>query len=233
MNVPETPSFYTEFEPWAAASVAQFKADHNAAEMPERLVISDADDTLIDSTLQWYNDYVHYAVNNQFLPTTLEVFGESRRRAFAALWLVDDEYDAYKKERMHSIPLHVGMVALHDAASTLAHDGMRLPNGYISTRPAVLGEVTADSLRDLGFARTPLLVRPPHIDYADTVDFKEQAVIILNDMVQAERELRGTTIEYVDDYAAVADAINGLHISTLVGTHYGPHTSWGKILRLG
>ena len=98
----------------------------------------------------------------------------------------------------------------------------------MTTRPVALGAVTAWQLRELGFRPAPVLVRPDNVAYEETIGFKVGALQTLRQALD-ESVLRDAQLEYVDDYGAVVDAINGLGQEGLAATHFDPQTSWQEI----
>lgn len=221
----ETPPFHTNPEQWAQDVAGQYPQG-----FPPNLLISDLDDTLLDSSSTWYEDYTRLAMDagigeDEIIdPETFSIRGP-RVTLTERHGLIDPkEYPAYKHERMHSPAFHEGMQPLDDAAKTLASRNLtHIPNGYISTRPAVLGLITRQSLASAGFAPTPLLLRPEHTPYEDTVAFKITALSSLKRILP-----RATTVSYVDDFKGVTDAIDSLEDSGIQGIHYGSYT-WQEI----
>lgn len=223
----ETLPFHTNPELWA-----QDVAEQYSQSFPPGLLISDIDDTLLDSNLAWYEDYVRLAMNvgvgkDEIVdPETFSVKGPRVTLTEHHDLIDPKKYPAYKQGRMYSPAFHEGMRPLDDAAKTLASRSFtHIPDGYISTRPVVLGSVTRQSLANAGFASTPLLLRPEHIPYEKTVEFKILALSSLARMLP-----RSITVSYADDYKAVTDAIDDLGDSGIQGIHYGSHT-WQEIIR--
>ncbi len=219
------PPFHTSPEQWAQGVAEQYPQS-----LPPNLLISDVDDTLLDSNLAWYQDYVRLAVDRGVdedkivNPETFSIKGPRIILTEHHELLDTNEYLTYKRERMHDPAFHEAMQPLDDA-NTLATRGFaHTPDGYISTRPAALGLVTHQNLTEVGFAPTPLLLRPEYIPYEETVAFKIVALASLRHV------LTQTTVRYVDDYKGVIDAINNLGDDDIQGIHYGSHT-WQEIVR--
>ena len=143
------------------------------------------------------------------------------------LELVED-YDEYKLSSMHSPEFHIGMAAVQ--GSEVLFGNSNLPGGYITTRPAVLGEATYQNLQQHGFRQAPLLLRPAHVPYEKTIPFKIDALVTLRGMLD-EADLPGVGVHYIDDYVGVIDGINELSHRALAGIHFGAHNSWESIAR--
>lgn len=223
---------YTDPTEWAEGVVWRYLRYRATLSRPNGLVISDVDDVLVHSSGRWHADFVELAVEKGMkrdeVPDLETFIARTPRVCFTELELVKD-YSLHKMNRMHDVAFHLGMGAVDSAAAVLpAFAARNMPEGYISTRPDVLGEVTAWQLKDLGFAPAPLLVRPETVAYEDTVDFKVDALQTLR-FVLDDAALTGVPVEYVDDYAAVVDAVNNLGQGRLSATHFGPDASWQEI----
>jgi hypothetical protein len=225
--------FYTDPTEWAEGVAWQYLRHRATLSRPNGLVISDVDDVMIHSSGRWYADFVELAVEKgmkrDVLPDLKTFIERSPRVCFTELELVKD-YSSYKARQMQDVAFHLGMGAVDSAAAALpGFAGRNLPEGYLSTRPAVLGAATSWQLKNLGFAPTPLLVRPETVAYENTVEFKVDALQTLR-FVLEDAALASVPVEYVDDYGAVVDAVNDLGQDVLTATHFGPGASWQEIV---
>lgn len=217
--------FHIDPEQWA-----QDIAEQCSNPFPPELTISDVDDTVMNSNLAWYNDYLRLAREvgaNEGTVVDIETFGSQGPRIILTKHhslVTPDQYPSYKHRLMHDPTFHESMQPLDDAANALtSFTGM--PDGYISTRPTILGDATRRSLTSACFAPTPLLLRSEHIPYGQTVEFKIIALRALRGVLPP-----GTVVNYVDDYHGVISGITDLQDSGIRGIHYGSHT-WQEIVR--
>lgn len=229
----ETFHFFTDTEQWARAAASQFAADETGLRW-QRLLASDIDDSLIDANKGWHAEYLRLAAEKGLdasLLAEVVTFKVSPRRYFTDPQLgLGDEYLFFKERLMHNPEFHAGMTAMAGAAEALSALGSTsVPHAYISTRPPEIGEATYQNLRQLGFNEAPILLRGKDIPYGQTVQYKTRAVIALH-MALHDVGLPGVAIEYVDDYQAVTDAINGLNQPYLIGTHFNEQTTWPVIV---
>lgn len=208
------PQFYTDVEQWAEVVTLQCISTEPRASRPETLYVLDVDDTIVDSNLRWYQDYVlmteQHGIDRQRVVSLQEFKRLGPRVCFARLGILDD-YNHYKELLMHDIAFHAEMEALGAANTVLAdfkHSGY-LPGAYLSTRPAVLGEVTKQNLDELNYADVPLLVRPERYDYGATIGFKIEALSTLRERFDATA-LGHLSVMYIDDFAGVVDGVKGL-----------------------
>jgi len=224
--------FFTDPTEWAEGVVWQYFRYRATHARPNGLVISDVDDVMIHSSARWHADFMELAaekgMKRDALPDLKTFIARTPRVCFTERELVKD-YSLYKTNRMRDVAFHLGMGAMDSAAAVLPPFAARnLPEGYISTRPEVLGAATSWQLKNLGFAPTPVLIRPETVAYEDTVGFKVDALQALR-FVLDDAALASVPVEYVDDYAAVVDAVNNLGQDGLTATHFGPGASWQEI----
>jgi len=169
----------------------------------------------------------------------LEAFRTGYRQFMEPL---TDDYDALKTQLIHDPEFHIN-IPLMPGADVLPGRGKdhRYPHGYITTRPAVLGEVTADNLERLGLHAAPLLVRSEQFDYASTIDFKVRALVGLRRALDPSPQrtveqspLTCLGVHYIDDYKDLVTRVNQVgqqEFGDLYATHYTPPLTWAKILR--
>jgi hypothetical protein len=226
----EPGQLYTSEKEWALDTAAN-SAKLEVINEQGRLVVADIDGVLLDSDLQWYNDYRRLATN-EGVPeqelSTLKAFRESPRSCFAAMgW--DGEYTRYKAQRIEDNEFHKRMPPVADAEILAGLGSLGLPGAYLSTRPEIVAEATLTNLSIYGFTPNPVLLRSKDIPYDDTIKFKKRALTTLSTAVQSY--LPGTVITVVDDYKTLVDEINDIGNPYLHAVHFGPHHTWRKILK--
>lgn len=228
------PQFYTDAAQWAEVTALQYMTRGQGAEQPEVFYVADIDDTLIDSNLRWYEDYVSIAhqkgIESQQVvgPDTFKRV--SPRICFIELGFTHEDYDAYKTERIHNVDFHQNMPALGSVCVALEdfRQSGYLPGAYLSTRPAVLGEVTKQNLHALDFAPAPLLVRSAAYDYSNTILFKTHALTELRNRFD-NLFLDTLPITYIDDYKGVIEGIQSLGRPGLNAVLFEGDQTWTKL----
>jgi len=229
----EMPHYVNNPSVWAEQVVEQFV---NQPEQRQNtgLLIADICGTLIDADYGFHQYYTEAATKAGYEPTSIvpiNVFRAEGHRTHLGHPAITSNYDALKKQLMHDSELHATMPPVAHSVE-LAEWGAAygLPNGYLSTRPDVIGEATYQNLKSHGFADAPMLLRAEGTPYAHTVSYKVESLAVL----RAELDTWGLNdllVVFVDDYSQLVESVNKSGINLLIGVHFDADTSWGSIVR--
>lgn len=197
------------------------------------IVITDIDDTILDSSLRWYQEYVaRLKITSPELKVkdtpSVDVFRNKGPRYFFSL--VVDDYDGLKRDLMYDAEFNsnlVGVVGVEVLRKV--SEQFVLPNGYITTRPYSLAKITMDNIQSLSLPNTPILFRHETVSYDDTIQFKIGALQVLGNEI-LRRRLPKITIYYIDDYASLIKELNAVQLPNIVGIVFEAGNLWEDIL---
>lgn len=194
-----------------------------AAQRKDWILISDVDDTLLDSNLRWYELYKSYA--GQENHPSIEDFRNNGPRYYYQH--VINDYDSFKERLMIDSSFNSNMSLM--ASASILCDTIDIVDGYISTRDESLSKVTGDNLRQLGLPPSPLLLRSSSYTFMETIKFKLDGLAALSKYIQ-ESYTRRINIYYVDDYARLIEKIYAAHYPNVTPIHYNGNIKWSDII---
>lgn len=217
-------SIHTNQHTWAEEVVEGYKAK---AHVCSALLVSDIDDTLLDGDKRWHELYLEYAHKQGLEKAQIASLEEFRGRPRQYFSGVVEDYDSLKKELMADVDFNAGMDSLASSPGLAKLSPQGYPNGYLTTRRAVLAEVTAQNLSDEGFSSAPILFRPETVDYEGTTEYKIAALRSLGEAARSagvEAE-----IYYVDDFKELVANINKLGFG-VTALEFDKKFSWEALI---
>lgn len=223
--------YFSDQELWAKQVIKPVVAQREQGREVPGVYIFDIDDMLLDANAAWYKDFCTRALEQGTPQTeivTIEALKTTGPRQHYKKVVAD--YDTIKAQLMVDPSFNARMAPLGDLA-ILQRLGKSqgIPHGYLSTRPAVLGQVTCDNLQEHALAPTPVLLRGEHIPYAQTISYKITSLGIVRMALDAAA-LSDVPVYHFDDYLGLVDEINQGD-AMIVGVHVNGQTPWYEIMR--
>lgn len=218
-------NYFTDQDRWADQVFTQYRQERNAS----NILITDLDDTLLDANARWFELYMTLLESQESKtpPTDIATFKKDGPRVHIEPLVAD--YQLLKERLIEDVSFNTGFSAFSNAKDLQEAGAIHaIPHGYISTRPALLHEVTSKNLQDCGFTDSPLLLRSASVAYADTISYKNSALFALRALLDAAH-LKKVNVYYVDDYQGLIERLNHSR-QGIIGIHFDENSSWESIL---
>lgn len=195
------------------------------------VLIADIDDTILDSSLRWYQTYLLLnSINkglflNNLIPTRTE-FKKNGPRSYFSEFVED--YDSFKNRLIKSNLFNQNLKGVETLESLkIANEKYKVPHGYISTRPEGLRRLTQSNIKKRLGNFAPIMLRSNALSYQNTISYKIQCLLGLK--TQLNNVMDPIIIYYVDDYVDLIDELNKLNMPGLVGLVFDSNNSWREI----
>jgi hypothetical protein len=208
---------------WARMVVDAFVAKGKT----KHLFIADIDDTILNSMERWYSVYTSLASGlNGTSVISQDEFKSLGPRIFIEP-LVED-YSTFKELMMSDKKLHTNMRSMPSVGGAIdSLEKYKIPHGYITARPEILGEITMANLLNQGLNSAPMLLRYD-IEFSDAIRYKVNALCSLKKHLD-KAQLENVTIYYIDDYTDIVDQVNSLE-NGIVGISIDSNFNWNQFI---
>ncbi|OGG21099.1 hypothetical protein A3D03_02585 [Candidatus Gottesmanbacteria bacterium RIFCSPHIGHO2_02_FULL_40_13] len=196
---------------WVSEIIINVEANKTAG--TNVLLLSDIDDTLLDTSLRWHERLKTTCEENGvprlMIPDVRKFQSRGQRAAFEPVFTEFGlNYNSYRDAFVNDPNFYVDLPLLinpHALNKVLSDNVMW--GGYLSGRPTHLTDITKLELIKSGFLNAPLLLQPKEFGYDKGTDYKVEAIKRLRQELD-NRGYEKMILVYIDDYEGNIERIS-------------------------